>query len=78
MGVKVIFGIFVLKVYSKLCVIYCKEKNNIVKYVYIGMGNFYEKIVKIYIDFSLFIRYEGISEECDSVFKFIESSYKLF
>ncbi|MCO7208155.1 polyphosphate kinase 1 [Pseudoalteromonas sp. CnMc7-37] len=77
-GVKVIFGIPALKVHSKLCVIHRKEKNNIVKYAHIGTGNFHEKTAKIYTDFSLFTKFEGISEECDSVFKFIESSYKPF
>jgi polyphosphate kinase len=77
-GVKVIFGIPALKVHSKLCVIHRKEKNNIVKYAHIGTGNFHEKTAKIYTDFSLFTKHEGISEECDSVFKFIESSYRPF
>ena len=77
-GIKVIFGIPALKVHSKLCVIHRKEKNKIVKYAHIGTGNFHEKTAKIYTDFSLFTKHNGICEECDSVFKFIESSYKPF
>ena len=77
-SIKVIFGIPALKVHSKLCIIHRKEKNKIVKYAHIGTGNFHEKTAKIYTDFSLFTKHTGISEECDSVFKFIESSYKPF
>ncbi|MDO6636319.1 polyphosphate kinase 1 [Pseudoalteromonas carrageenovora] len=77
-GIKVIFGIPALKVHSKLCIIHRKEKNKIVKYAHIGTGNFHEKTAKIYTDFSLFTKHSGICEECDSVFKFIESSYKPF
>ncbi|MEL0640233.1 polyphosphate kinase 1 [Pseudoalteromonas aliena] len=77
-GIKVIFGIAALKVHSKLCIIHRKEKNKIVKYAHIGTGNFHEKTAKIYTDFSLFTKHSGICEECDSVFKFIESSYKPF
>ena len=77
-GIKVIFGIPALKVHSKLCVIHRKEKNKIVKYAHIGTGNFHEKTAKIYTDFSLFTKHNGICEECDSVFKFIESSYRPF
>ena len=77
-GIKVIFGIPALKVHSKLCIIHRKEKNKIVKYAHIGTGNFHEKTAKIYTDFSLFTKHTGICEECDSVFKFIESSYKPF
>ena len=77
-GIKVIFGIPALKVHSKLCIIHRKEKGKIVKYAHIGTGNFHEKTAKIYTDFSLFTKHTGICEECDSVFKFIESSYKSF
>ena len=77
-GIKVIFGIPALKVHSKLCVVHRKEKGQIVKYAHIGTGNFHEKTAKIYTDFSLFTRHTGICEESDSVFRFIESSYKPF
>jgi polyphosphate kinase len=77
-GIKVIFGIPALKVHSKLCIIHRREKGQIVKYAHIGTGNFHEKTAKIYTDFSLFTKHQGICDESDSVFKFIESSYKPF
>ena len=77
-GIKVIFGIPALKVHSKLCIVHRKEKGKIVKYAHIGTGNFHEKTAKIYTDFSLFTKHQCICDESDSVFKFIESSYKPF
>ncbi|CAH9054260.1 Polyphosphate kinase [Pseudoalteromonas holothuriae] len=77
-GIKVMVGIPALKVHSKLCIIHRKEKGKIVKYAHIGTGNFHEKTAKIYTDFSLFTRHPDICEECDSVFRFIESSYRPF
>ncbi|CAM4411835.1 polyphosphate kinase 1 [Pseudoalteromonas ostreae] len=77
-GIKVIFGIPALKVHSKLCIIHRREKGQIAKYAHIGTGNFHEKTAKIYTDFSLFTKHQGICDESDSVFKFIESSYKPF
>ncbi len=77
-GIKVIFGIPSLKVHSKLCVIHRREKGQTVQYAHIGTGNFHEKTARIYTDFSLFTKNPEICEECDSVFKFIEYSYKPF
>ena len=77
-GIKVMVGIPALKVHSKLCVIHRKEKGKIVKYAHIGTGNFHEKTARIYTDFSLFTKHNEICNECDSVFKFIESSYRPF
>ncbi|WP_152087103.1 polyphosphate kinase 1 [Pseudoalteromonas sp. A25] len=77
-GIKVMVGIPALKVHSKLCVIHRKEKGRIVKYAHIGTGNFHEKTAKIYTDFSLFTRHPEICEECDNVFRFIETSYRPF
>lgn len=77
-GIKVIFGIPALKVHSKLCIVHRRERGNIVKYAHIGTGNFHEKTAKIYTDFSLFTKHQSICDESDSVFKFIESSYKPF
>jgi polyphosphate kinase len=77
-GIKVMVGIPALKVHSKLCVIHRKERGKIVKYAHIGTGNFHEKTARIYTDFSLFTKHSEICNECDSVFKFIESSYRPF
>ncbi|MCO7189465.1 MULTISPECIES: polyphosphate kinase 1 [unclassified Pseudoalteromonas] len=77
-GIKVMVGIPALKVHSKLCVVHRREKGQIVKYAHIGTGNFHEKTARIYTDFSLFTKHPEICDECDDVFKFIESSYRPF
>ena len=77
-GVKVIFGIPSLKVHSKLCLVYRKEKGVIEKYAHIGTGNFHEKTANIYTDFSLFTKHSDLTREATDVFRFIEYSYKSF
>ncbi|KZN40445.1 polyphosphate kinase [Pseudoalteromonas luteoviolacea CPMOR-2] len=77
-GIKVMVGLPALKVHSKLCVIHRKEKGKIVKYAHVGTGNFHEKTARIYTDFSLFTKHPEICNECDDVFKFIETSYRPF
>jgi polyphosphate kinase len=77
-GIKVLVGLPALKVHSKLCVIHRKEKGKIVKYAHIGTGNFHEKTARIYTDFSLFTKHSEICDECDEVFRFIETSYRPF
>ncbi|MFC3033552.1 polyphosphate kinase 1 [Pseudoalteromonas fenneropenaei] len=77
-GIKVLMGIPALKVHSKLCVVHRKEQGHIVKYAHIGTGNFNEKTAKIYTDFSLFTKHPELSEECDTVFRYIESSYRQY
>lgn len=77
-GIKVIYGIASLKVHSKLCLVYRKEKGEVKKYAHIGTGNFHEKTANVYTDFSLFTKNQEITEEASQVFKFIEYSYKKF
>lgn len=54
-GICVVLGVLIFKIYFKLCIVSCEECGLLVNYVYFGIGNFNEKMVKIYIDFSLFI-----------------------
>ncbi|WP_199609469.1 polyphosphate kinase 1 [Flocculibacter collagenilyticus] len=77
-GVTVLFGIPSLKVHCKLCLVTRKEKKQLVNYAHIGTGNFHEKNAKIYTDFSLFTKDPFITQEVDSVFKFISHSFKRF
>jgi len=75
-NVKVTLGISGLKVHSKLCVITRKTAEDLKRYAVIATGNFNEKTAKSYTDFALFTAYQPICEEADSVFNFIEKSYK--
>lgn len=75
-NVKVTLGISGLKVHSKLCVIQRKNGEGLKRYAVIATGNFNEKTAKIYTDFALFTAHQPICDEADSVFNFIEKSYK--
>lgn len=76
-GVYVIFFALGLKIYVKLFLILCKENGEVVCYVYIGIGNFNEKIVCFYIDYLLLIVDVCIINEVWWVFNFIENLYCL-
>lgn len=75
-GIKVLFGVAGLKVHSKLCVIKRNIDGELRNYAHIGTGNFNEKTAKIYTDFSLFTADQEICAEVDSVFSFVEQSYR--
>lgn len=77
-GIKVLFGLTGLKVHSKLCVVQRNINGEIKRYAHVGTGNFNEKTAQIYTDFSLFTVHEGICNEVDNVFSFIEYSYRRF
>ena len=76
-NIKVTLGISGLKVHSKLCVIRRKTPEGLKRYAVIATGNFNEKTAKTYTDFALFTAHPGICKEANSVFKFIEQSYRL-
>lgn len=73
-GVDVYFGFPGLKVHSKICVITRKEKGQLVKYGYVGTGNFHEGTAGMYTDFSLLTADKRITKEVDKVFEMFENS----
>lgn len=75
-NVKVTLGIPGLKVHSKLCVVTRNTAEGPKQYAVIATGNFNENTAKIYTDFSLFTAHKGLCSEADSVFRFLEESYK--
>lgn len=77
-GIKVEFGISVLKCHSKICLVTRTEKDGPVGYAHIGTGNFHEKTAKIYTDMSLYTRHPEITQEVANTFEFIVHSYKRF
>ncbi|MBC6428286.1 MAG: polyphosphate kinase 1 [Cellvibrionales bacterium] len=75
-NVKVTLGIPGLKVHSKLCVITRMTDGGPKRYAVIATGNFNEKTAKIYTDFALFTAHPELCAEAESVFRFIEKSYR--
>jgi polyphosphate kinase len=66
-GAQVHFGKAGQKVHSKLCLIYRKEENKVVKYVHLSTGNYNGVTSRIYSDFSLFTKDSRITEEVDAL-----------
>lgn len=77
-GAIVLSGIPGMKIHSKLCLIYRKEKIEHKKYCHIGTGNFNESTAKLYSDTSLFTAKNNLTNEVDKLFNFLENSYKNF
>jgi polyphosphate kinase len=75
-GAKVIFGMPNLKVHSKLFLITRKEKPEIMRYAYIGTGNFNEVTSRIYSDHGLLTAQRQITDEVNQVFTYLENNFK--
>jgi len=75
-GAKVIFGIPNMKVHAKMFLITRKEKAELVRYAYIGTGNFNEITSRIYSDHGLFTANKALAEEVNQVFNFLDNNYK--
>ncbi|MEJ2585616.1 MAG: polyphosphate kinase 1 [Robiginitalea sp.] len=77
-GVRLIFGIPGLKVHSKICVIEREEAQGVRRYGFISTGNFNEDTARIYTDYTLFTAHEAILKELNKVFRFFDTSYKIY
>ena len=77
-GVRLIFGIPGLKVHSKICVIEREEAEGVRRYGFISTGNFNEDTARIYTDYTLFTAHEAILKELNKVFRFFDTSYKIY
>jgi polyphosphate kinase len=77
-GVKVIFGIYGLKVHSKKTLITRIENGAIVNYATLSTGNFHEGNAHVYTDFNIFTADKRITSEVEKVFTFLEYNFKTF
>ena len=77
-GVKVIFGIYGLKVHNKQTLITRDERGKQVQYATISTGNFHEGNANLYTDINIFTADKRITNEIDKVFTFLEYNYKTF
>lgn len=71
-GVNVVHASKKLKVHAKLALVKFKQGNKQYYYSYIGTGNFNETTSKIYSDIGLFTVHQGIGEDVERIFSFIE------
>lgn len=67
-GVHVVYGIMGLKVHAKLCLIVRRERNEIVRYVHMGTGNYNATTARIYTDIGLFTADPGIASDVSNLF----------
>ncbi|MBR6251365.1 MAG: polyphosphate kinase 1 [Bacteroidales bacterium] len=76
-GIKVIYSIPGLKVHAKMALIIRRE-GSVRKscYAYLSTGNFNEKTARQYTDHGLFTRDEGIINDLEKVFLFLEDQSK--
>ncbi|MFA5493184.1 MAG: polyphosphate kinase 1 [Porticoccaceae bacterium] len=74
--IKVTLGIPGLKVHSKLCVVTRESPLGDKRYAVLGTGNFNESTARVYTDFALFTANQDICNEANSVFQFIDASYR--
>ncbi len=66
-GAQVHFGKAGQKVHSKLCLIYRREDEKIVKYAHLSTGNYNGVTARIYSDFSLFTKDTRICDEIEAL-----------
>lgn len=77
-NVKVLHSVEGIKVHSKLVLVKRKEGKALKRYGYVGTGNFNESTAKLYSDFGLFTTHEGITEDIEKVFMFLENAHLRF
>jgi polyphosphate kinase len=72
-GAKVLYSFEDLKVHTKICVIERREKQDLVRYAYLGTGNFNEKTSGIYCDHALLTKDPNLTNEAAEVFEFLKN-----
>ncbi|HSP40117.1 MAG TPA: polyphosphate kinase 1, partial [Gillisia sp.] len=71
-GANVIYSYPKIKVHSKILLISRRENNKVVRYAYIGTGNFNSKTSKIYCDHAIFTANKYISKEISRIFQVLQ------
>jgi polyphosphate kinase len=77
-GIKVIFGIYGLKVHNKQTLITREENGKLVNYATLSTGNFHEGNANLYTDINIFTADKRLTMEVEKVFTFLEYNYKTF
>ncbi len=71
-GIKVLYSMPGLKVHAKIAMVVRREKEERVRYCYLGTGNFNEKTAKIYVDEAILTVDTRLTEEIEKVFHFLD------
>lgn len=70
-GCHVIYGLYRLKVHSKITMVIRREEDGIRRYVHLGTGNYNDSTAKHYTDCGLFTCNEAIGEDATAVFNML-------
>lgn len=65
----VVYGVVGYKIYVKMLLVVCCDGEGIKCYVYVGIGNYYIKIIKIYIDYGLMMVEKGLCQDVYKIFQ---------
>lgn len=71
-GANVIYSYPKIKVHSKILLVSRRENDKVVRYAYIGTGNFNSKTSKIYCDHAIFTANKYISKEISRIFQVLQ------
>lgn len=70
-GCYVIYGMIYLKMYSKIVLVVKCINNEFMLFVYLGIGNYNDKIVKLYIDMGIIMINKDIVEDVINFFNYL-------
>lgn len=71
-GANVIYSYPKIKVHSKILLVTRRENNKVVRYAYIGTGNFNSKTSEIYCDHAIFTANKYIAKEISRIFQVLQ------
>lgn len=76
-GAKVLFGKPNQKVHCKICLIYRRENNRIVKYAHLGTGNYNGVTSRLYCDHGLLTKNKRLTDEVSRVFTWLSNPNRI-
>lgn len=77
-GIEVIYGVPQLKVHSKICLVSRIDNGVRSRIAFFSTGNFNESTAKVYSDMTLFTADKKLTYECNKVFQFFDTNFKIY
>jgi polyphosphate kinase len=67
-GAHVVYGVVGYKTHAKMLLVVRRENKSLIRYVHLGTGNYHPGNARIYTDYSLMTRDQGIGEDVHKLF----------